>query len=85
LEGWKVKRKNPQIVTPDHKISGRDYYQVITSALMVILGAIILLRSLSHSAVIMPLLVGGGLLVLGVYRLNFVVNYFKERKECNHM
>jgi len=84
LESWKVRRKNPQILTPKHEISGRDYYQVITSVLMVILGGIILFRSVSHSAVIMPLLVGGGLLALGVYRLNFVVKHFKERKKWNH-
>ena len=76
-----MKRKNIQIVAADHKISGKDYYQIFTSGLMVILGAIILFRSVGHSAVIMPLLVGGGLLALGVYRLNFVVRHFKERRK----
>jgi uncharacterized membrane protein HdeD (DUF308 family) len=84
LEGWKIKRRNPQIVTPEHKISGRDYYQVITSAVMVILGAIILFRTLAHSVIIMPILVGGGLLALGIYRLSFVLKYFKERKIWHH-
>jgi len=68
---------------PD-KLSKMDYYQIITSTLMVILGAIILFRSLMQSFMIMPLLVGGGLLALGVYRLNFVVKYFRKRKKWNH-
>lgn len=68
---------------PD-RLSKMDYYQIITSALMVILGAIILFRSLTQGIMLMPVLVGGGLLALGVYRLNFVVKYFRERKKWNH-
>jgi hypothetical protein len=79
-----MKRAIPQITGADHKISRRDYYQMFTSALMVILGAMILFRSWTGSIVIMPLLVGGGLLVLGCYRLNFVVKYFKERRKWDH-
>ena len=67
---------------PD-KLSKMDYYQIFTSTLMVILGAIILFRSLSQGIMLMPLLVGGGLLALGVYRLNFVVKYFRKRKKWN--
>jgi uncharacterized membrane protein HdeD (DUF308 family) len=81
LEDRKVKRKTREMVTPNRKISGKDYYQIFTSIFMVILGAIILFRSMSHSAVIMPLLVGVGFLALGVYRLIFVVRYFKERRK----
>ncbi|KPL03505.1 MAG: hypothetical protein AMJ73_06770 [candidate division Zixibacteria bacterium SM1_73] len=65
---------------PD-KLSKMDYYQIITSTLMVILGAIILFRSLSQNIMIMPLLVGGGLLALGLYRLNFVVKYLRIRRD----
>jgi hypothetical protein len=79
-----MKRAIAQITGADHKISRRDYYQMFTSALMVILGVMILFRSWSGSIVIMPLLVGGGLLTLGCYRLNFVVKYFRERQKCNH-
>jgi uncharacterized membrane protein HdeD (DUF308 family) len=69
------------MATSNHKISGKDYYQIFTSGLMVILGAIILFRSMSYSIRIMPLLVGVGFLALGIYRLNFVVRYFKERRK----
>jgi uncharacterized membrane protein HdeD (DUF308 family) len=68
---------------PD-KLSRTDYYQIFTSVLMLMLGAIILFRSLTDNVIVMPLLVGGGFLALGIYRLNFVVKYFKERRKCSH-
>lgn len=81
MESWKVKRKDPQIVAPDHKISGKDYYQISISILMVILGVVILFRSLTEDFTIMALLVGGGFLALGCYRLKFVARYLRERKK----
>jgi hypothetical protein len=68
---------------PD-KLSRTDYYQIITSLLMLILGAVILIRSLTGPVAIMTLLVGGGFLALGCYRLNSVIRYFKERRKCSH-
>ena len=72
------------MIDSGHKISKTDYYQIFTSALMVILGAIILFRSFAGHITIMPLLVGGGFLALGCYRLNFIVKYFKERRKWDH-
>jgi hypothetical protein len=63
------------------RLSKMDYYQIITSTLMVILGGIILFRSLSQGFMLMPVLVGGGLLALGLYRLNFVVKYLRTRRD----
>jgi hypothetical protein len=73
-----------QSITADHKISSRDYYQIFTSTLMVMLGAIILLRSFTVPIAIMPLLVGGGFLALGCYRFKFVVKYLRERRKWDH-
>ena len=73
-----------QDIDADNKISGRDYYQIFTSILMVILGAMILLRSFTVHIAMMPLLVGGGFLALGSYRLNFVVKYLRERPKWHH-
>lgn len=73
------------MVTPNHKISGKDYYQIFISCLMVILGAVILFRSLTEGFTVMALLVGGGFLALGIYRLHFVIKYFRKRKQWNHM
>jgi len=67
---------------PD-KLCRTDYYQIFTSILMVILGVIILFRSFTSNITMMPLLVGGGFLTLGIYRLNFVVKYFKEKRKCS--
>ena len=58
-----------------------DYYQMITSILMTISGVVILLRSLFSGIFILTLLVGGGLLGLGIYRLSFVYKYLKIRKD----
>jgi hypothetical protein len=79
-----MKRATLQRISPDYKISRRDYYQIFTSALMVIWGVVILFRSFADSIAIMSLLVGGGFLALGCYRLNFVVKYLKERRKWNH-
>ena len=57
-----------------------DYYQITTSILMTISGGIILIRTWLSGIFILPLLVGGGLLGLGIYRLNFVFKYLKRRK-----
>lgn len=57
-----------------------DYYQIITSILMTITGGIILLRSLFSGIFILTLLVGGGLLGLGIYRLSFIYKYLKGRR-----
>jgi hypothetical protein len=65
------------------RLSRTDYYQIATSVLMVILGAIILIRSLSGPITIMTLLVGGGFLALGSYRLNFVIKYLRARRKCS--
>ncbi len=57
-----------------------DYYQIITSMLMTVLGGIILLRTLNFGIFIPSILVGGGLLGLGIYRLSFIYKYLKGRK-----
>jgi hypothetical protein len=58
-----------------------DYYQMITSILMTVLGGIILLRTSAFGIFIPSILVGGGLLGLGIYRLSFVYKYFRRRKK----
>lgn len=73
-----------QIVEHDHKCTTRDYYQIFTTLLMMISGAIILVRSFGDTVTIMPLLVGGGLLALGGYRVNLVIKFLKERRKWNH-
>jgi hypothetical protein len=79
-----VKRAGFQTPGTDYRISGRDYYQIFTSALFLLIGVIILVRSLCGGVFIMALLVAGGFLTLGGYRLKFVLRYFRERRKCSH-
>jgi uncharacterized membrane protein HdeD (DUF308 family) len=79
-----MKRVKFQTPGADYRISTADYYQIFTSTIMLMLGVVILLRSFSSGIFIMPLLVGVGFLALGIYRLNFVVKYFIERRKCSH-
>ena len=67
---------------PD-RLCRSDYYQIVTSTLMLILGAIILIRSVAQNITVMTFLVGGGFLALGAYRLSFVIKYIKEKRKCN--
>jgi hypothetical protein len=78
-----MRRTKTTTVGPDYKISRADYYQITISVLMVILGMVILFRSLQDGISGMTLLVGGGFLGLGCYRLKFVVAYFRERRKCS--
>ena len=78
-----MRRTKISTVGPDYRISRADYYQITISVLMVILGVVILFRSFQGGISGMPLLVGGGFLGLGCYRLRFVVQYFRERRRCN--
>ena len=72
---------NSVACNPVKKLTGRDYYQFVTSILMAILGTIILFRSISPKVFVLPILVGSGFLFLGIYRLNFIYRYLKRRKK----
>ncbi len=70
-----------QTYAPVTNPSGRDYFQFVTSILMVVAGALILLRTFSAKAPVLAVLMGAGLLFLGVYRLNFVYRYLRSKKK----
>ena len=57
-----------------------DYYQMALSILMVILGPVIIVRSLLSGFSILALIVGIGFLFLGAYRLSFVYRFLKGQK-----
>jgi uncharacterized BrkB/YihY/UPF0761 family membrane protein len=78
-----MRRAKTTAVGPDYKITRADYYQITISVLMLILGIVILFRSLQNGISSMVLLVGGGFLGLGCYRLKFVVAYLVERRKCS--
>ncbi|HXX37233.1 MAG TPA: hypothetical protein VEP50_03650 [bacterium] len=59
-----------------------DGYRTVTSVLMVVLGGVILARTLSFGVHLIAVLVGGCFVALGVYRLSFVVAYLRRRRSA---
>ncbi len=55
-----------------------DMYQTVTSALMVVLGIVILARTLGAGVHVTALMVGLGFVGLGAYRLSFVVAHLRR-------
>jgi hypothetical protein len=53
-------------------------YRTVTSALMVVLGIVILARTLGAGVHLTALLVGLGFVGLGAYRLSFVVAHLRR-------
>ncbi len=65
---------------PAKNFTRTDYYQLVLTILMVILGPLIILRSFVSGFSIMAVVVGLGFLLLGIYRLSFVYRYLKGYK-----
>ena len=63
---------------PDARFTRADIYQTVTSAMMVILGIVILARTLGPGMHLTALLVGLGFVGLGAYRLSFVLAYLRR-------
>lgn len=57
-----------------------DAFRTVVSVLMVVMGIVILARTLPLGLHFQALLVGGGFVVLGAYRLSFVVAYLRDRR-----
>ncbi|OGC78623.1 MAG: hypothetical protein A2145_02560 [candidate division Zixibacteria bacterium RBG_16_40_9] len=66
--------------TPAKNLTKVDYYQITLSILMIILGPVIILRSLVSGFSILAVIVGIGFLFLGAYRLSFVYRFLKGQK-----
>lgn len=57
----------------------RDYVQIVNTILFVILGVVILLRVSLREMTLLGLVVGGGFLLFGLYRLRAIWRFFRER------
>jgi len=55
-----------------------DAYRTVTSALMVVLGGVILVRTLPLGFHVTAFLVGACFIGLGAHRLSFVVRYLRR-------
>jgi hypothetical protein len=62
------------------RCTAADVYRTITSVLMVVMGVVILARTLPLGFHLQAVLVGAGFAGLGAYRLSFVVAYLRRRK-----
>lgn len=67
-------------IVRDARFTRVDMYQTVTSVLMVVLGIVILARTLGLGMHLTALLVGLGFLALGAYRLSFVLAYLRRRR-----
>lgn len=64
---------------PPERLSFLDYYQILVSLLLVVLGAWILLRDLFEGrSVIMAWVLGLSLLLFGLCRMKFVYDFFRK-------
>jgi len=64
------------------RFTAADRYRSVTSALMVILGAVILVRTLAVGFHLIPVLVGLGFVGLGAYRLSFVIAHLRRARSA---
>ena len=62
------------------KLNRLDYFQIVSSALFIILGLIILVRSLSLTFTLLMLVVSLGFILLGLFRLVKVLQFLRGRK-----
>ncbi|HKV43733.1 MAG TPA: hypothetical protein VJT32_03505 [bacterium] len=61
------------------KFTRADIYRTVTSVLMVILGIVMLGRTLASGLHLTALLVGLGFTGLGAHRLSFVIAYLRRK------
>jgi len=65
---------------PEQAFTRADAYRTVVSVLMVVMGVVILARTLPLGVHLQALLVGLGFIGLGAYRLSFVVAYLRRRR-----
>ncbi len=70
---------NRWVKQPPARLGWRDYYQIVTSILMPILGVMILARSKFAVPYLMPVLVGVAMTAFGLYRIFFIIKYFRAK------
>jgi len=58
-----------------------DYFQMVSSVLFLLLGLLILLRSLSLKLTPLVLLVSLGFILLGAYRLVLIYFHFRSQRK----
>jgi len=59
-----------------------DAYRTVTSVVMVVIGFVILARTLAFGFHLLAVIVGLAFIGLGAYRLSFVVAYLRRRRSA---
>ncbi len=62
------------------KLSARNYFEIITTLLFLILGLVILIRSIAETRLILGIGVGAAFLGYGIFRFRYIWNYFVEKR-----
>lgn len=68
-------------IRPPEQLRPLDYYQIVVSFLLVLLGAWILARNFSTPTLIMGWILGVSFLAFGIYRMKYILEYFRKRGE----
>lgn len=55
-----------------------NYFQILTTVLFIILGAVILLRSLLGKPTVPALILSLGFIILGLSRLRYILKFFRN-------
>jgi hypothetical protein len=61
------------------RLSARNYFEIVSTLLFLVLGSIILIRSISETGLILGMGVGAAFLGYGVFRFRYIWRYFSER------
>ncbi|MGD0918550.1 MAG: hypothetical protein ABSB22_19050 [Thermodesulfobacteriota bacterium] len=69
-------RKVPEL--PDRP-EWRDYFQVVTTGLMVVLGLYVLWQTIFVRWAFPSLIFGGALLLFGLFRIRMILDYFHRK------
>lgn len=60
-------------------IGALDRFRIGVTLALILLGGIILVRGLREGLGLSPLIMGAAFIAFGVYRMGFVVRYFRQR------
>jgi len=67
-------------IRPPEQLRPLDYYQIVISFLLVLLGAWILARNLFQTPTLsMGWILGVSFLAFGIYRMKYILEYFRKR------
>ncbi len=69
-------RQNDTLPT---RLSARSYFEIAVSFLMLFLGAVIFLRSVTGTGLIMGMGIGLAFSAYGIYRIRHIWNYFSGK------